>query len=393
MRLFGFAAALLLALAGFAAPAQAAGLATDPDTYDQGFYSDPAGAITAARKQVAGGDLQGAIKNLVRYVSAHPRELEPARYLGDLYYRIPDFRAAERQYLSILLLFPNDRETHNRLGGVYAAEDRLSDAIAEFQRSLPEEGGIESLVRLHRQRGDLAQFENDYRRRAGEHPSDAGAQHQFGKVLLAERTKPHEALAQFEKVLALGPGDKVLYNDIGYAYLDANDPRRAIDALRRALALDQNYYSALVNTGEAYIELRDVATAKTYLNKAHAALPDGHEALVDLGYIEDLGQRWREAIALYQEAVAVNPLARDAYVNLGYDYREHGLFSLAEAALLKGLSVSPADAWLHYLLANVYSDQGKATLFRSEMEQAAKSDDPVVGPVARRDLARLGKAT
>ncbi|MBC5809946.1 MAG: hypothetical protein GIW95_03695, partial [Candidatus Eremiobacteraeota bacterium] len=51
------------------------------------FVSDPTGAIAAARKRVNGGDLDGAVKELVRYVSSHPKEIEPARYLADLYYR------------------------------------------------------------------------------------------------------------------------------------------------------------------------------------------------------------------------------------------------------------------------------------------------------------------
>lgn len=390
------AATLALCVVLHPAPARAATLTTDPRAYDQGFLSDPAAAIAAARKRVSEGDLDGAIRELSKYVAAHPRDVDPARYLGDLYYRIPDLASAERQYLSILLLFPNDRETHNRLGGIYAAQDRLNDAIAEFQKSLPDLVALPSLVRLHRVKGDLPAFEAKYRRLADDYPSDAPAQAEYGKVLLYEGNKAREALAQFQKVLDLGPAGgeprEVIYADMGWAYLDLNDPKSAIGALRHALRIAPNYYGALVNLGEAYIEQSDFKTAKTYFNLARTANPDGVEALVDLGYIEDQNQSWKNAILLYQQAIAINPLARDAYVNLGYDYREHAMFSLAEAALLKGLSVSPGDAWLHYLLATVYSDQGKHALFRAEIEKAAKADDPVVSPVAKRELARLEKA-
>ena len=61
----------------------------------------------------------------------------------------------------------------------------------------------------------------------------------------------------------------------------------------------------------------------------------------------------------YLQAIAVDPLARDAYVNLGYDYQEEHLYALAEAAFLKGLSVVPNDGRLHYLLGLTYADQGK----------------------------------
>jgi len=165
--------------------------------------SNPAGAVERARKRVSDGDLAGAVKELALYVAAHPKEIEPARYLGDLYYRQSDLPAAERTYLAILRFAPGDKETHNRLGGIYAVQDRVTEAIEQFQKSLPRSDSLGRLVVLHQRLGDLAAFTNEYRIRALDHPSEFGDQYNYGLILRNERRPLDEQRQQFELFQAL----------------------------------------------------------------------------------------------------------------------------------------------------------------------------------------------
>src|SRR5580658_513625 len=98
----------------------------------QDLASPGALVVAEARKNVAQGKLDDAIALLNDYTAKHPLDVEPERYLGDLYYRQADLKSAEMVYKRVLAVNPHDRETHNRLGGIYAAEDRVSDAIDEF---------------------------------------------------------------------------------------------------------------------------------------------------------------------------------------------------------------------------------------------------------------------
>ena len=82
--------------------------------------NDPA-ILDAARAKVAGGDTKGAIAGLAPYVADHPRDAAAGRLLGDLYFRVPDFAKAERVWKALLAIDSNDRETHSRLGALYAA--------------------------------------------------------------------------------------------------------------------------------------------------------------------------------------------------------------------------------------------------------------------------------
>ncbi len=354
--------------------------------------SDPAGAVEQARKRVSSGDLDGAVKELALYVAAHPREIEPARYLADLYYRQSDFVSAERTLLAILTYAPKDRETHNRLGGIYAAQDKVAAAIDEFQKSLPSSGAFERLVELHRRRGDLAAFTERYRLEALARPSDAGAQFNYGKILVALR-KPLEGSDYLQRALAIDGRSCQALSELGAAYLDLGQRAKALAVLQRCLYFEPANYAALVNLGIVYIEQGLIAKARDAFEQAARSRPDGPEALVDIGYLEDLQGRWQSAIQYYLKALALDPLSRDAYVNLGYDYDDHRLYQLAEAAFIKGLSISPNDGRLHYLLGVTYAEQGKTKLARGEYEQAKSSDEPDVVTAATRDLLLLLKSS
>ena len=79
-----------------------------------------AAVLDAARAKVAAGDTKGAIEGLAPYVASHPRDLAAGRLLGDLYFRVPDYPKAEKVWKAVLAVDAEDRETHSRLGALYA---------------------------------------------------------------------------------------------------------------------------------------------------------------------------------------------------------------------------------------------------------------------------------
>jgi tetratricopeptide (TPR) repeat protein len=374
------------------APREARAQSVHADTNDplagDSFASDPQGAIERARRGVAKGDLAGAISALARYVAAHPREVDPARYLGDLSYRAGDIATAERTYLRVLTFAPSDAQTHDRLGGMYAAQDRVAEAIAQFERSLPETSAYAHLVDLHRRLGDLAVFERAVRVAADDDSMNAAAQYALGTIYVAEH-RPAEAVPYLEHALLLDGSSCPTLAELGTAYADLARYGDAEKTLQRCLAYEADNYAASVNLGTVFVELGRLPEARSAFDRASRVRPDGPEALVDIGYVEDEASHWDVAVGYYLRAIAADPLARDAYVNLGYDYGEHHLFSLAEAAYLKGLSVSPGDGRLHYLLGVAYAVQGKRELALAQYRAATTSDEPEVAAAASRDLSAL----
>ena len=385
------AAFVLLASAQIVAPRAASAQvhANSGDALDHDpFANDPDGAIDRARRSVAAGDLTAAIAGLTRYVSDHPAELAPARYLGDLYYREGEFARAERTYRDILRSAPKDVATHDRLGGVLAAEDRIGDAIAEFTRSLPEGAAYGSLVELHRRRGDLDRFEAESRSLADGDPTNENAQYAIGTIYDAEH-RPELAVNYLERALLLDGTSCPTLTELGAAYTDLDRYDDAERVLRRCLARDADSYEATVDLGLVETSRKRFDNARSIFDRANRLRPTASEALVDLGYVADAQNDWRLAVSYYLRAITSNPLSRDAYVDLGSNYEEHGLYALAEAAYLKGLSVAPRDGRLHYLLGVTYADQGKRDLARTEYRAATASDEPEVASAAKADLTTL----
>ena len=348
----------------------------------------PISNVADARTRASAGDVKGAIAELSAYVTANPGDRDATVYLGDLYLRSSDFKSAEKTYLAVLSRTPDDKVIHDRLGNAYAADDMTVEAIDQYERSLPNIVAYADLVRLHRHIGDLPQFVAKYRSDADQNSTDSAAQLGYGAIL-RDLHRSAEAAPYLQRAVTLLPRSCAAHTELGNTYLDLEQKTSAAAEFRQCLATDPNDYAALVDLSLTYDPRTQADVARGLLDRAYRLQPNRPEALVDYGYLADAAGRTDEAIAFYQRALATDVLARDAYVNLGYDYQEQRMFPLAEAAFLKGLSVSPSDGRLQYLLGQIYSEQGKRNLAVAEYAGAARSDEPEVQRAAAARLATL----
>jgi tetratricopeptide (TPR) repeat protein len=387
---FYLLAAVVLGLAvltGGRAAAQAK-IINDPSIFEPVFASDPQGAIKAARERIAAGDLAGAVKSLEVYVVSHPGEAGPERFLGDLYYRQGRFQKAEEVYKNILDHNPGDRETHNRLGVVYATENRVDEAIDQFNKALPGTDSVADLVAMHVRKGDLPQYRQQMQRLAESQPTNADIQAEMGQVMAALH-RPGDALGYFMRALDTDPESLTALNGLGLAYFDLQNYAEAEKNFSACLRIDVTNYTCTNNLGAAYLQSGDSEVAKPYLIRAHALEPERPEALVNFGYLADRRGDWKRAVDYYVQATVVGPYLPEAYVDLGIDYENNNLFQLAQSALLKGIAAAPQDGRIRYLLAKAYASQGQKTLALDQLKIAEQSLDPDVARIATEESSRL----
>ncbi|MDQ2663810.1 MAG: tetratricopeptide repeat protein [Candidatus Eremiobacteraeota bacterium] len=344
--------------------------------------SDPLDAIRSARESVAAGDLPGAIKHLERYVAGHRGEPDPARLLGDLYYRAGNFHAAESTYHAILAQYPSDKETHNRLGSVYATENRIDDAIAEFRDSLPGTDSVGNLVELYERKGQLGSYQNEIETEAHRFPTQVDLQIELGEIYRLT-FHPEQAIIAYRRALDNDPRSLQALNGLGLAYLDQHDYPTAERYFNDCLGQAPTTYSCVDNLAAAYLETGRFDEAEAQLTKARRLEPEMPEAIVNLGYLVDARGQWRRAVAYYVEALTVYPYSTDAYFDLGNAYEKHQQYSLAQSVLLKGLVVAPSNGRLHFLLGQTYADQHEDALAGAQFTLAAGSNDPDVKRLAR----------
>ncbi len=350
--------------------------------------ADQQAAIMYARELIAGGEMDRAIKELEDFVASHPSSTDAARFLGDLYYRQARFDRAEAIYRGLIARDPGDKESHNRLGVVYSAENRVNDAMTQFESALPGTDSIKDLVFLHRRKGDLPQYEAQMIRRANDNPTDADAQEELGEIF-ATVHQPNSAIRYFLRALDTEPKSIAALNGAAMAYLDLQQHATAIRYLQDCLTIDPFNYACLDNLGVAHIQAGLYGDALEEFRRAHRLEPERPEAIVNFGYLADARGDWKRAITYYVQAIAVNPYVGESYVNLGIDYEHNGLYQLAQAALLKGAAAVPYDGRVRYLLARAYAAQGQKALAIEQLRAAEASLDPQVAGIAKEESARL----
>lgn len=393
MRRFIAVAAIAVAIAAAdgciavaAIPGAPEHVVTQPSPPD--FEFDTQGVILAARSRVAADDLKGAIALLATYYAAHPTDPLPARLLGDLYYRAGDVAKAEDTYRKILALYPDDKETHNRLGAALAAENRVNEAIAEYEASLPGTDAVFDLVNLHQRRGDLAQYVAKLEAAAHVAPTSSDAQGELAQAYLA-LYRLNEARTYFNRALNDNPQSLTALNGIALVDMDEHDYDGAFDMLGKCLVIDPDNYSCTVNIAAADLETAAYDKAEPLLKRANALEPERPEALINFGYLADVRDDWKSAVVWYLKALEMSPYSRDAYFNLGLEYELHALYPQAQAVLIKGLAVAPTDGGLHDALGMTYRALGENDLARVQFQQAATSLDPRYATLARTNYAEL----
>lgn len=388
-------ATMLLAAIPAFAPAAPAGdgpnVYVDP-TYDintlNGFPSDPAGAIRATRELIASGDMSGAIRKLSLYVAIHPGEIGPRRFLGDLYFRTGQIARAQFVYEEILKYAPGDKETHNRLGTVYAEENRVDDAIVQFNSALPGTDSVDDLVELHERKGDLDKYEVEMQKLARDYPEDPGIQSELGQVYYAIHQSAQSEV-YYNRALAQDPRDLTALNGLGLALMDLHQYDDAVATFKKCLGVDPLSYQCQNNMAATYLEAKQLDTAKVALDKAFRDAPERAETFVNYGYLADMQDDWQRAVAQYAKAIELYPYLREAYIDLALDYERHQLYVLAQAVLIKGIASVHDDGRLHVLLGDAYEAQGDKANALAQFQLGAKGSDATAVGIATERVSLL----
>ena len=124
-----------------------------------------------------------------------------------------------------------------------------------------------------------------------------------------------DALAGYDKALALRPDDPRLISNRGNTLCELNRPAEAVAAFDRALKLKPDDPDVLNNRGNALLTLNRASEALTCYDRALAVRPRDAQTLINRGNaLTDL-RRPDDALASYDSAIAVAPDHAEAHWN------------------------------------------------------------------------------
>ena len=143
-------------------------------------------------------------------------------------------------------------------------------------------------------------------------------------IVLQDMGRPEEALASFDTAIVLKPDNAKAHNNRGAAL---GDLRRIDDALvsyEKAIALDPSYAGAFYNRGMAMHDLKRFDHALASYDKAVSLRPDYAEAHHNRGAVLQDMLRLDDAIGAYDQAMKLRPDRAESYANQSYCYLQMG---------------------------------------------------------------------
>jgi tetratricopeptide (TPR) repeat protein len=199
----------------------------------------------------------------------------------------------------------------------------------------------------------------------------------------SQQGKNEEAIASYNKALALQPDFIEALVNLGNLYNMAGELDKAINCYEKALALQPGNPALLSITGTTYVELDKPEQAIPLLQQALARDPSDAESYTNLGIACSKSGQHGEALAAFKQAIAINPQLAQAHYNLGKLYRNMGQLDeavhcyqqahkllpdnrdiLHNMSLVELLQGEFAKGWEHYLARPSLEIQPPASLPR-----------------------------
>jgi tetratricopeptide (TPR) repeat protein len=180
-----------------------------------------------------------------------------------------------------------------------------------------------------------------------------------------------EALASYDRAVALDAGYAEAYNDRGIVLEALHRPADAVASYDRAIALRPDYVDALYNRGNALKDLGRFEAAIANYDRVLALQGDHPLALNNRGNALQALRRLDAALESYNRAVALKPDYIEAFNNRGVVRHELKQYDAALADYDAAIALMPDCVEAFY-------NRGNALLALQRCEQAVASYDRVL---------------
>jgi tetratricopeptide (TPR) repeat protein len=221
------------------------------------------------------------------------------------------------------------------------------------------------------------------------YPGEKDAYHELGRSYGSAKLYP-QALANFEKALALDPDFGPALNEAAYTCLKMGQPAKAIPYLERYAAANPGDPNPQDSIGEMLMRTGRLEDSIAKYKEVLAAHPDFHLSWASLAYVYALQENYPEALRCLDELVARAPAASAkwlavwlrAYVR---DFLGQWDRTPAEIRGLQAQSERNGDAFglmvTNWMLSQVYLDLGR-------FDEAQRSIDAFAALNAKRNPSR-----
>lgn len=255
--------------------------------------------------------------NFNKAAEMDPKALKPQLALGEFYQSRNRFPDAERLFRHAIQISPKDPEPRTALVRLLLQENNTNEAEAFLKQSkadlydIPE--GYRMLGDFYFAIGDINKSINEYSSVCHDHPRDLRAKKNFIQLLIL-KNRLQEASNLNNEILKGSPHDvdALLYK--GQIQVHENNAAAALDSFQAALRNDPDNAVAHYQLGLAYVQVHDLRRAESEWQEAvglRPALTSAQRALasleIDRGEIESALQR-------AEQMIAADPYSTDGFL-------------------------------------------------------------------------------
>jgi tetratricopeptide (TPR) repeat protein/SAM-dependent methyltransferase len=288
------------------------------------------------------GQPQAALDPISRALSVDDRVPECHYNMAFALQQLGRLPEAAAHYRKALALKSDYTDAHTNLGNVLTVLGSHAEAALCYERVVVQAPTAEAhynlgsaFARLGRLDDAVAQFE-----RALALKGDLiGAHNNLANALVAQG-RPEQALAHFERALALDPKLVEAQANLGTTLLGLGRLDAAAAALERALAIAPTFADAHANLGNVFLAQGRLDEAEQRYRRALALKGDLVEALNNLGIVLAARGQHAEAVGQFQSALARKPDFLDGYNNLARAFLSLGQPDHALGALRRALALA-----------------------------------------------------
>ncbi len=297
-------------------------------------------------------------------------------------------------------LAPDDAMSQMLLGYTYLLQNRTADALTTLNAA--ESLGVQLDAHAHAQvqnyiglalwnKNEYSSALTAYSRAVELDPAYNDARYNLAFALLA-RGKESDAVPHFAQLIAQSPKDATLYDGLGQAYEGAANWAKAIENYRQAQTLDAKNYAYPLHLGTVLLRSDPAGTVKGRTDAAALALrqamalnPQAAPAYLQLGTILLQKKRWVEAQKMLAQGVALQPKDFNGLFNLALSYDYGARFDDALKTYAQAAEIQPDDPSIANNVGRIYLKRNRLDDAIAQFQTALKGDADSID--ARNNLA------
>lgn len=273
--------------------------------------------LETARRRLSGGDVQGALAELVAALREDPSQPELWRTLGRVYLGLPQPADALACFERALGLDPNDETCVHGAAAAWQALGQPQRALAVYRKALsakPKHSGLRrGLAAALLEAGEAAEAAKEAAAAAESDPRSPAGWRVLGDAELALK-RSEAAVDAYRRAAGLAPGQADGHYGLGLALLAAEQAEAAAQAFAAALAADPEHAAALAQLCHLKRRLCDWPGLDALTGRLRTAVRAGQPGITPFSFLAEsadpaeqlaCARLWAEQVQ--REAAALAP--------------------------------------------------------------------------------------